>query len=88
MRRLRKSTRKGILFEYDNHSNVIGDFRPSEALEWIVAPLWFRISTPGQLDHTIDFFAEDLDSVADLRCMAGHVVMWFSERESYIQILD
>jgi hypothetical protein len=38
VRRLRKSTRKGTLFEYDNYSNVVGDFRPSEALEWIVAP--------------------------------------------------
>lgn len=88
VRKLRKSTSKGILFEYDNHSNAVGDFRPSEAQEWIVAPRWFRISTEDQFNHNIDFFVGELDSPAEFRRMEGHLVMWFSGRKSFFQIQD
>ncbi|KAF2023210.1 hypothetical protein EK21DRAFT_95089 [Setomelanomma holmii] len=88
VRRLRKSTHKGILFEYDNYSNVVGDFRPSEALEWIVAPRWYSVSTSDHFNHTIDFFAGALDGSASFRGMEGHIVMWFSGKRSFIQIQD
>jgi hypothetical protein len=82
---VRKSRRGGIELQYEKFSVCLGDFRPSEALEWINSPCGFKVSHENSLHHKIDFYRREDTSIDGIRRMEGFIIIWFCQDDIIIE---
>jgi hypothetical protein len=86
VRRARSSHRRGIELEYDDFTIYLGDFRPSEALEWTVSPSWLKLSSTSGLEQVVDFYHSKEECAGELYRMEGVLVVWSCRRDVFFQI--
>lgn len=76
---------RGIELRYENFSKCLGDFRPSEALDWLQNPAYFKVTRANDTTHTISFMREEDENMdPEALPLSGRCVTFWSRKDAVI----
>jgi hypothetical protein len=82
---VRVSRKGGIELRYEGFRQCLGDFRPSEALDWYENPDYFKVSRIAETHYAIRFFKKkDQNTESGLCPLAGRRIIFWSDQDSLI----
>jgi hypothetical protein len=76
---------RGIELRYQNFSICLGDFRPSEALDWLQNPAYLKVTRANDTCYTISFLTEEDENIdSEVLPLSGRCVIFWSRKDDVI----